>query len=135
MKGNTDTERRATGPGAAGAVARPPQISNFSGGAGSPSDRAFSGVSPETNGLPRRLDASPSMGDGFGGAQDAALLERYDHDEEISCVHVQATFGTRKLLRRAGFSRTYLNRFYAVPVVRDGFGRLQIAPGGRGAHA
>lgn len=82
--------------------------------------------------IPKLLAGSPSLKDGFQGAGDAALLGRYDHDAEISSVHVQATRNTRELLRRAGYGKVYAGAFYAVRVCVDEFGRLQIDPkGGR----
>jgi len=73
---------------------------------------------------------SPSLHDGADGWADAHELARFDHDIEISCVHVRAT-GTpanRSLLRRAGHPRTNRNAYYPVEVIRDSKDRLQIAP-------
>lgn len=74
--------------------------------------------------------ASPSLSDGYHGAADAAELACYDHDLEIECVHVQSTGTSRNhsLLRRAGVKRQRRLQFYAVKVIIDACGRLQLAP-------
>ena len=72
---------------------------------------------------------SPSLADGYRGSADAAIFEKYDHDVELGVVHVQATFGTKALLKRAGFLRVRPNQHYAVPVRWDAdYSRLQISP-------
>ncbi len=75
------------------------------------------------------MNASPSLNDGFHGASDASLLERYAaslgmRDGKIT---VQAVAATKPLLRRAGFCRTRTHDSYEVPVMLDRFNRWQIA--------
>lgn len=72
---------------------------------------------------------SPSLQDGFRGARDASLLERYEQLFGLfdGRVPVQATRFTRSLLRRAGLRRIRLMDTYEVPVTRDRFNRLQLA--------
>lgn len=78
--------------------------------------------------IQKLLTGSPSLEDGFNGARDAAIFERYDYDPEIGAAHVQVVSGTKDLLRRAGINKARMGTFRAVPVARDDFGRLQIAP-------
>ena len=72
---------------------------------------------------------SPSLRDGFNGARDASLLERYESCLGMSGgkITVQAVVATKSLLKRAGFKRTQTHDSYEVPVMRDRFGRWQIA--------
>lgn len=72
---------------------------------------------------------SPSLNDGFNGAGDASLLERYAEllGMQAGKVTVQATRATRALLHRAGFRRVRLMNSYEVPVMRDQLNRLQVA--------
>jgi hypothetical protein len=81
--------------------------------------------------VPRLLVGSPSLEDGHAGARDARLLAQYDYDQEIGEVHVQSGKGTRDLLRRAGYPRTFAGAFYSVKVLMDDFNRLQISPPSR----
>lgn len=67
--------------------------------------------------------------DGFNGAREAAILDRYsDAGATSGTVHVQAVGDTRALLRRAGVRRITTHAYYPVAVVRDHFNRLQLAP-------
>jgi hypothetical protein len=75
------------------------------------------------------MNASPSLNDGFNGARDASLLERYAECLGIADgkITVQAVQATKALLHRAGFRRTRTHDSYEVPVMRDRFNRWQIA--------
>ena len=64
--------------------------------------------------------------DGFGGARDAAILAAGDYYGCLGVCVVQATERTKSLIRRAGFPRIRTHQFYEIPVVTDGFGRLQL---------
>ena len=72
---------------------------------------------------------SHSLQDGFGGASDASLLERYEALFGLrgDKILVQSVAATKSLLRRAGFRRTRTHDSYEVPVMRDRFNRWQIA--------
>lgn len=72
---------------------------------------------------------TPSIRDGFNGAADASLLERYAQllGMQNGKVTVQATRHTRALLHRAGLRRVRLMDSYEVRVERDRFNRLQLA--------
>ena len=65
--------------------------------------------------------------DGFNGARDAAILKAGDYYGCHGFSVIQATAKTKPLLRRAGFRRIKTHAFYEVPVMRDHFGRLQLA--------
>lgn len=65
--------------------------------------------------------------DGFGGARDASILAAGDYYGCHGVAVIQATARTKPLLRRAGLSRIKTHAFYEVAVIRDGFGRLQLA--------
>ena len=69
--------------------------------------------------------------DGFHGARDASILERYADPipagATSAIVHVQAVGETRTLLRRAGVKHIRTHAFYPVPVERDQYARLQLA--------
>lgn len=74
---------------------------------------------------------SPSLQDGYNGAGDAFILEAYaavPASVTPETVKVMCTKKTKGLLKRAGFLRTRFYQFYAVPVCRDRFERLQLAP-------
>ncbi len=75
---------------------------------------------------------SPSLKDGFNGAGDASVLERYAQLFGMAAgkVTVQATRATKALLHRAGLRRVRLMMSYEVPVMRDRFNRLQLAARG-----
>lgn len=71
---------------------------------------------------------SPSLRDGFNGARDASLLERYADilGEVGGNITVQCVRATRSLLKRAGFQRTRTHDSYEVAVMRDRFNRWQL---------
>ncbi|WP_395734125.1 hypothetical protein [Prosthecobacter sp.] len=74
---------------------------------------------------------SPSLQDGYNGASDASILEYWaavPASVTPKTVNVQCTAKTKSLLHRAGFQRCRTHNFYAVPVCRDRFERLQLAP-------
>lgn len=76
------------------------------------------------------MNATPSLSDGFNGAGDAVALERaaaVPASVTPKTVHVQCTRSTKGLLKRAGLRRTRLMDSYEVRVMRDRFGRLQLA--------
>lgn len=87
------------------------------------------------NGAPKLGEpVTPSLADGFNGACDASILERYAElittPEQLAegIVIVQCVERTKSLLKRAGYRRTTIHDSYAVHVVKDWLGRLQIAP-------
>lgn len=74
---------------------------------------------------------SPSLQDGFNGASDAMILEYWAACAKSvtpKSVHVPCTAKTKSLLKRAGWTRTRTFNNYPVAVMRDRFGRLQLAP-------
>jgi hypothetical protein len=89
----------------------------------------------KADGEPKPGEAlTPSLADGYQGARDATILESYAASittpEQLAngIVIVQCTERTKDLLRRAGYRRTTTHNDYAVHVVKDWLGRLQIAP-------
>jgi hypothetical protein len=71
--------------------------------------------------------ASPSRLDGFNGARDAYILARADLDFASMTAHVQATYYTRGLLKRAGIKQPKNHEFYQVAFEMDRFNRWQLA--------
>ena len=74
---------------------------------------------------------SPSLQDGYHGAADASILEYWaavPASVTPKTVNVQCTAKTKSLLKRAGWNRTRTFNNYPVAVMRDAFGRLQLAP-------
>jgi len=68
------------------------------------------------------------MQDGFNGARDASLLERYAAilGEVGGKITVQCVSATKSLLKRAGIKRTRTHDSYEVAVIRDRFNRWQL---------
>ncbi len=102
--------------------------------AGTPCASA-AGDSAKTQGQPKPGEpVTPSLADGYNGASDASILERYaelittPEQLEAGIVVVQCTERTKSLLHRAGYRRTTTFDSYQVHVIKDWMGRLQLAP-------
>jgi hypothetical protein len=74
---------------------------------------------------------SPSRRDGFNGARDAAVIDRYRVEilNGAPVCWVQCVESTEDLLRRAGYEGTPRHEFVAVRVRRDEFlARWELCP-------